>query len=263
MNVQAIKTRLVHAGEILLDDLLSESIKTLPEKSVVAVSSKVVALCENRVVPLDAATRDELIARESQMYLDPKLSLFGHHFTIASNTLVASAGIDQSNSDGNWVLWPRDLFASVNQARVFLKQHFDVKHVGVIITDGVSYPLRRGASGVALSWSGFQALKNSIGQPDLFGRTFAYEVQSVLSGLAASANLVMGEADQQTPLAVISDIDFVEFTGRAPTQAEIKEAIVPLEEDLYYPFWRLAPWQKGNAGRDSSAPKWYNIPVPQ
>jgi F420-0:gamma-glutamyl ligase len=46
----------------------------LAEGSIVVISSKVVALCENRVVPVDAATRDELILQEAEHFVDPSFS---------------------------------------------------------------------------------------------------------------------------------------------------------------------------------------------
>jgi F420-0:gamma-glutamyl ligase len=255
MKVEAVETRLVRAGEISLTDLLVESIKTLPEKSVVAISSKIVALCENRVVPFDQATRDELIAQEADYYIDPSFSPYSHHFTINGGTLVGSAGIDLSNADGALVLWPRDPFQSVNQVRAFLKQHFDVKNVGVIITDSVSSPLRRGTKGEMIAWSGFTAVHDYVGGKDLFGRDFAIEMSGIGTSLAVAANVVMGEGGEQTPLALLSDLDFVRFVDHDPTPEEIDVAFVPFDEDLFMPFLKLMPWQKGGGGYRASDQK--------
>jgi F420-0:gamma-glutamyl ligase len=246
MKVEPIKTRLVHANEISLADLLSESIKTLPENSVVAISSKVVALCENRVVPLDAATREELIAREAEWFIDPEFSPYGYHFTIAGGTLVASAGIDQSNADGDWVLWPRDSFKSASQARIFLEKHFNIKNVGVIIIDSISTPLRRGTIGEMIGWSGLSVVHNYVGSKDLFGRDFKMEMSGVGRSLASAANVVMGEGAEQTPVVLISDIDFVEFTRRDATTEEINMAFVPWDDDIFMPFLKQMPWQRGS-----------------
>lgn len=247
MKVEGIKTRLVRANEISLEDLLAESITELPEGSIVAISSKVVALCENRVVPHSQATRDELIARESEYFIDPAFSPYGHHFTIAGNTLIASAGIDESNADGNWVLWPQDSFASASRARNSLAARFGLKNVGVIITDSTSYPLRRGTFGVMISWSGFRVTRDYVGEQDLFGRDFVMEMSNVGTGLAAAANVVMGEGAEQKPVAIVSEIDFVEFEEDSPTDKEIDVAFVPYDQDLFMPFLRLIPWQRGSA----------------
>jgi F420-0:gamma-glutamyl ligase len=223
----------------------------LAEGSIVVISSKVVALCENRVVPVDAATRDELILQEAEHFVDPSFSQYGHHFTINGGTLVGSAGIDLSNADNQWVLWPSDVFASAEMIRIFLKKKYGVRQVGVIISDSVSSPLRRGTKGEMLAWSGFRATRNYVGEHDLFGRDFKLEVAGIGTGLAAAANLVMGEGAEQTPIAIVSDVDFVNFVDERPSQSEIDGAIVPFEEDLFMPFMKLMPWQAGKNGHKS------------
>jgi F420-0:gamma-glutamyl ligase len=248
MRVEAIKTRLVRAGEIPLTDLLSESIETLPEKSIVVISGKIVALCEGSVAP-GSVSRDELIVRESDYYLDPEFSRLGYLFTIVGNTLVSSAGVDQSNSDNNWVLWPRDPFASANRARAFLREHFKLDKVGVIITDSVSYPLRRGTKGEMIAWSGFRAVKDYVGSKDLFGRVMKVEMSGVGTSLAVAANIVMGEGIESQPLAVVSDIDFVDFVSHNPTKADIDLAFMPFADDIFFPFLKSMPWRKGKGRR--------------
>jgi F420-0:gamma-glutamyl ligase len=234
----------VCAGEIELNELLAESIKNLPECSIVAISSKVAALCENRVVPHEQATREDLIGREAEYYLDESFSQYGYHFTITSGTLVASAGIDESNGGGDWILWPKNPFESAKLAQDFLRQHFGVNNLGVIITDSVSSPLRRGTKGEMLAWSGFEAVNNYVGQPDLFGREFKMEMSGIGTSLAVAANVVMGEGAERTPIAPISDIPFVKFVDHNPTHDEINFAFVPFDEDLFMPFLKTMPWRK-------------------
>jgi F420-0:gamma-glutamyl ligase len=245
MKIAAVKTRLVHAGEISLNDLLIESIADLPEKSIVAISSKVVALAENSVLPRKDFTRQELIEKEAEWYLDPEKSSQGYYFTIVGNTLVSCAGIDESNADGQLVLWPRHPFASASQARKALLKKFGRRNLGIIITDSVSSPLRRGTKGEMIAWSGFEAVRNYVGDKDLFGRNFTMEMSGIGVSLAVAANVVMGEGSERTPLAVISDIDFVKFHDHDPTPAEIKTAFVPFDDDLFMPFLKLMNWKKG------------------
>jgi len=250
LKVEAIKTRLVRAGELSLEDLLSESIENLAENSIVVIASKVVALCENRIVSREKFTREELIEREAEWYLDPGFSEHGYFFSIVGSTLVSSAGIDESNSGGDWILWPKNPFRSANQARKFLLGKFNVKNLGVIITDSVSYPLRRGTKGEMIAWSGFGAVRDYVGNKDLFGRDFKMEMSGIGTSLAVAANVVMGEGAEQTPLALISDIDFVEFAKHDATPEEINVAFVPWDDDLFMPFLKLMPWRKGNGDKN-------------
>src|SRR4051812_46822152 len=106
MNITPIKTRLVHADECTIEQLLSESITELHDNSVIAISSKVIALCQNRVVSKHTITKTELIKQEADYYTPDGFNKYGHNFTILNNTFIPSAGIDESNVDNAFVLWP-------------------------------------------------------------------------------------------------------------------------------------------------------------
>lgn len=251
MIIAAIKTKLVRAGEISLNDLLTESITELPENSIVAISSKVVALCENRVVDISSTTRADLVKREADYYLPPEFSDYNYGFAITRGTLIASAGIDESNGDGHWVLWPKDPFASANAARKFLKSKFNRHNIGVVITDSNCLPpLRRGTIGIMVAWSGFDALNDLRGTPDLFNHQFKVSVSAIAGGLAAAANVAMGEGTESTPIAIISDANFVKFVDHDPTTKEIAATFVDKDEDIYAPFLNSVKWQHGAGGCD-------------
>ncbi len=110
-----------------------------------------------------------------------------------------------------------------------------MKNLGVIITDSTSVPLRRGAIGFALAWSGFKPLRDYRGSKDLFGRVFEIEIANLADSLAAAANLLMGEGTECTPLAVIRDAPGVVFTDsdREPKGSELRVAPA---NDLFAPL---------------------------
>lgn len=245
MIVTALKTDTITAGSIDLLSLLDTCVPELSEGSVVAITSKIVSLCENNVVPIGSVDKDELIARESDLYLPASLSKYGHRFTITNNTLIAVAGIDESNGNGVYILWPNDAQATANRVRAYLRQRFGLERVGVIITDSTSHPLRRGAAGIALAYSGFAALHDYVGQPDLFGKPFEVSQADIAGGLAAAAVVQMGEGSEQTPIAVLSDLAFVSFHDRDPTNEELADTNISLADDLFAPFIAGVDWQKG------------------
>lgn len=249
MVVTPIKTRRIGTAGQTLPELLDEYVVALPERSVLAVTSKVVSLCEGRVVPIASVDKEDLIKRESMYYLPAKYSSYGHHFTITGNTLIASAGIDESNGDEVYILWPSDPQRTADTVRDYLAARFGLRHVGVVVTDSTSYPMRLGTTGIALSHSGFVALNDYAGKPDLFGRPFALSQSNVSGGLAAAAVVAMGEGTEQTPLAVVSDIPFVAFQDRCPTAAELEALVVTKETDLFAPFVQNTGWQPGSAGK--------------
>lgn len=245
MIVQAIKTERILAGGMPLLKLLDTYVTGLRDGSVLAITSKVVSLCENNVVPISAGDKESLVIQESDYYLPAETSKYGYHFTVINNTLISMAGIDESNADNQYVLWPKDAQKTANEVRTYLRRRFGITKIGVLITDSVSHPMRRGAIGITLAHSGFAALNDYVGKPDLFGRPFHVSKADVAGGLTAAAVVQMGEGTEQTPLAVLSDLPFVTFQDRDPSEAELAEINISLEDDLYAPFLNSAAWQKG------------------
>lgn len=174
-----------------------------------------------------------------------KSSKYNHHFTITNNTIIGSAGIDESNGNGNFVVWPKNPQKITNDIREYLKKRFKLKKIGVILTDSASFPLRRGAQGIAIAHSGFSALKNYINTPDLFDKSFDISQANISGGLAAAAVLEMGESTEKTPIVVITDIPNVEFKNNSPTKKELNEINLSLEDDLLAPFLTSVKWVNG------------------
>ncbi|MBI4080182.1 MAG: coenzyme F420-0:L-glutamate ligase [Candidatus Levybacteria bacterium] len=249
MQITAIKTHKITIADTDIFPILDTYFVSLPEKSVVAVTSKIIAITEGRIVKVGEVEKETLIQEEAAYYLPSLENKYNINFTIKNNILAPSAGIDESNGDGNYILWPEDPQDAANSIRSYLQKRFGLQEVGVIITDSKTTPLRWGVTGFALSHSGFAALKSYIGEPDLFDRPFQYEKVNVMDSLAASAALVMGEGREQTPLALIEDIPFVVFQDRNPTPEELKTLHISLDEDLYAPFLKSVQWRKGKSSK--------------
>jgi F420-0:gamma-glutamyl ligase len=245
--VRAIKTDVVLPGGPDLFSVLDKAIPSLEENNIVVITSKIVSICEGRVVPFGAADKEELIIDESDLYLPKTLSRYGHHFSVVDHTLISSAGIDESNGASNYILWPKDSQATANQVRAYLVKRFELANVGVIITDSTCQPLRRGTTGICMAHSGFNALHDYIGTPDLFDKPFTVSMSSISGGLAAAAVVAMGEGTEQTPIAIISDVDFVQFQQRDPNDEELAVLNIPIEDDLFGPFLQnpSIDWQPG------------------
>jgi len=246
MIVTPIKTSRVTAGEGTLISFLDKFVETMPENSVLAITSKIVSLFENRVLPIGSIDKEELIKRESEYYLPGDLGKYGYHFSIANKSLTSAGGIDESNGNDNYILWPSDPQKTADEVRDYLVKRFDIKNVGVVITDSTCTPLRRGTLGAVVGHSGFLALRNYVGQPDLFGRPFEVSLANIALGLAASAVLVMGEGTERTPLVMLSDLSFVEFQQRDPSTEELDRMYIPRDEDLFAPFFDGVDWLKGD-----------------
>lgn len=246
MYINPIKTPKITADSKSLIKIIDEAIPDIAENSVIVITSKIVAICEGRVIPSKDIDKEDLVIKESDLYIPASLSKYGHHFTITNNTLIPMAGIDESNGKGYFILWPKNVQKTANDIRKYLRNKHGLTNLGVIITDSTSQPLRRGTTGIALAHTGFKALNNYVGTPDLFGRPFGVTQANVAGGMAAAAVLAMGEGAEQTPLCLLTDLNTIEYQEADPTQSELDELYVPLKADLFAPFLTAVNWQKGN-----------------
>lgn len=250
MKVTGIKTPKVLPTDRDLLKFLDKNIPRLKERSIVAITSKVAAILEGAVVPIEGTDKKKLIAREADRWLPPRpRSKFNITLTIKNGILAATAGIDESNGDGWYILWPKDPQRTANVARRYLMKKFRLKELGVILTDSASRSLRRGTFGIAISHSGFLALKDYIGKKDLFGRKLKMTKSNHMEALATAAVLLMGEGAEQMPLAVIEDAPFIQFRKSDPSRAELADLRIGMSEDLYAPILKSVKWKKGRGGR--------------
>lgn len=248
MIANSIRTHKITSVDNDIFKILDSYASELAENSILAVTSKIISITEGSILKMDGpqdGLKEKMIRENSEVYLPGASSKYNISFTITNNILSASAGIDESNGNGFYILWPKNPQESANKIREYLSQKFGLKNLGVVITDSKTTPLRWGVTGITLAHSGFKALKDYTGKPDLFGRPFVYEKLNISDSLAAAAVLVMGEGSEQTPIAVISDLENVEFQDRNPTKQELNDLKISLEEDLYAPFIKNADWQKG------------------
>ena len=227
MITKSIPTRVFKEGEDLIG-FITDHIKRLKEDSIVVVTSKIVALSERRTALIENdKTKENWIRSESEFAVPTQYVWL----TIKDGMVMANAGIDESNADGKLILLPKDSFQSATFLRTGLQRHFGVKRLGILITDSRTMPLRAGVVGAALGYAGFRGIKDYRGMPDIFGRKFHFSRTNVADGLATAAVLVMGEGNEQRPLAIIenSPAEFCDSIDR-------KELRIDLQDDMYKPL---------------------------
>lgn len=243
MKIKAIRTgRVVGAQNI--DAILDRYVKKIEENSVVAITSKIFSICEGNIIDSTGIDKEKLVYHEADLFLRGE-NKFGAILTIKNNILIPTAGIDESNGNGKLILWPKNPQKSANKIRKYLKNKFKLKNLGLIITDSKTTPLRWGTTGIAIAHSGFEALNSYIGNKDIFGREMIATKANIADGLASSAVLAMGEGNEQTPIALITNIPFVRFQERNPTEKEVSELAIDLKDDLYSKILTSVRWQKG------------------
>lgn len=244
MTIKLIKTQKIRGKQTILN-VLEQYLPPLTEQSIVAITSKIVAICEGRVVKLGTIEKQALVRKEADYYINPTSTNDYAILTVKNNIFIPSAGVDESNGNGYYVLWPKDSEKTAAAIRAWLAKRFNLKQVGVIITDSKTTPLRWGTTGVALGYSGFEGIKNYVGKSDIFGRALEVTKANVVDPLAAMAVLAMGEGAEQTPIAVLEDSGFVNFNHKYPSRKELALLNIGLKDPMYEPMLAAAPWQHG------------------
>ena len=239
MNIHSIHTGLFKEGESL-PHFLRKNIKTLHEKSVVVITSKIVALAEKRTIPVSKMKnkKEKIIRNESSVAYKTKYVWL----TLKDDLLMANAGIDESNGNGRYILLPKNSMRAAQTLQKQIKKMYGIRQVGVLITDSHTAPLRAGVTGIALGYAGFKGIYDYRGKRDLFGRPFSFSKVNVADSLAAAAVLTMGEGNERKPLAVIKNVP-VTFTDKTPK----RELIIPFADDMYLPYLKNLRNQTGSS----------------
>ena len=190
----------------------------LADGDVLAVTSKVVAKAEGRLVPLpgDPAERErvlrEAVAAETARVVARRGRLViaeTRHGLVGANALV-----DASNAGGDrLVLLPADPDASAARLRRDI-QALDGHDVAVVVTDTLGRPWRLGQTDVAVGLAGMGALDDWRGRADGDGRPLEVTEVAVADEVAAAADLVKGKA-ARVPAALLRGVPRPEGDGTA------------------------------------------------
>lgn len=243
MQTESIKTHKIAPGESL-ENILDQYVTNLYNGDILAITSKIVSLCQGQVIEKSSISKRNLIAREADSLLHTDHNPYDLYLTIKDNILIPSAGIDESNSNGLYILYPQNVQAVAYSLWQYLTAKFSMENLGVIITDSHTTPMRRGVTGITLGWCGFEPLHSYVNKPDIYGNLLHVTQINILDALATSAVFMMGEGDEQTPLAIIRNAPKISFVSRAPNAVEEKNVLVTMAEDLYAPLLMGAKWVK-------------------
>ena len=225
-KVVPIKTRIFRKDESLVDFIVSSLQKKSIEGKILAITTKVVSLSENRLVRREEISKTDLVKQEADHYLGQVFE--SCHLTIKENLLIPSAGIDESNSEtGDYLLYPHNPFASAKNIYQSLKKVLGLKEFGILLTDSRTMPMRRGVMGTAVAYYGFHGVDSKIGKTDLFNRELKMTQINIADSLSVGATLVMGEGDECQPLAI------VDFPVEFEMMVNNSEIHISWEEDLY------------------------------
>ena len=168
----------------------------------------------------------ELILAESAgvVRASPGLLIVRHRLGFT----LANAGIDASNvGDPDQVLLlPKAPDRSAKQLRTGIKK-VTGKRVGIIISDSWGRPWRLGTVGFAIGAAGVPAVVDMCGKPDIDGRILQATSIGLADELAAAASILMGQADEGTPVIVVRGLSLYSETGSA------QDLVRPIDSDVF------------------------------
>jgi coenzyme F420-0:L-glutamate ligase/coenzyme F420-1:gamma-L-glutamate ligase len=183
-----------------LADLLLTALGTGPalrEGDVVAVTSKVVAKAEGRVL---TSTREAELPGETRRVVARRGAT-----AIVRNRLgltMAAAGIDASNvAVGQVVLLPLDPDASARGLRAAIAERTGV-NVGVVVTDTAGRAWREGQTDIAIGAAGLLVAEDFAGRFDEYGNALVVTAPAVADEIAGLAELATGKLGAR-PFAVL------------------------------------------------------------
>lgn len=173
------------------------------DDDVVVVASKIVAKAEGRLAK--AVDREALIDAESVREVARRENPDGSVLRIVEThhgLVLAAAGIDASNVPGGTVLLlPQDPDASARALRRGLSARLGVRP-GVIVTDTVGRPWRRGIADIAIGVAGLHPIADLRGVADSHGRELQVSTIAIADEIAAAADLVKGKVAGR-PVAIV------------------------------------------------------------
>jgi len=216
----------------------------IQEGDILVVTHVIVSRAEGKIVNLDDVVPSEfaksiatqyekdpamveVVLRESKSIKrmgDGKLITETKHGFVCANS-----GVDKSNVPGEKIvaLLPDDPDVSAERIRQEVKRLTGCD-VAVIISDTHGRPLREGEINVAIGVAGIKPIRDRRGEKDLFGYVLKVKQTAVADELCSAAELVIGQADEGVPVAIIRGYKYQKFEN-----AKATELIRSAEKDLF------------------------------
>ncbi|NMB79736.1 MAG: coenzyme F420-0:L-glutamate ligase [Methanomicrobiales archaeon] len=206
---ESVSDRVIAAAKIACGGFKDGDILVLAETAVATSEGNVIRLAD--ITPSSRACHlaekhdidpavTEVVLRESDAIVG---GIPGFLLCMKAGTLLPNAGVDASNApEGCVTPLPKDPDASAARIRREIRAATGAA-TGVIIADSRTHAMRAGCSGVAIGCAGIPSVLDDRGRSDLFGRTLEVTKRAVADSISSAAELVMGEADECTPAAII------------------------------------------------------------
>jgi coenzyme F420-0:L-glutamate ligase/coenzyme F420-1:gamma-L-glutamate ligase len=228
----------------LICDAAEKQKTPIQDGDVIVVTHVIVSRAEGSIVDLDAVEPSQFaktIAKKNdkdpalvEVVLREAASIIrmrnGSLITLTKHGFIcANSGVDKSNVPGERTvaLLPKNPDESARQIRQEIKEQTG-KTVAVIISDTHGRPLRDGEINIAIGVAGLIPLRDRRGEKDLFDYVLRVKRTAVADELASAAELVMGQANEAVPAAIIRGYQY-----QKSEEATAKDMLRPLEKELF------------------------------
>ncbi|MFC1750338.1 coenzyme F420-0:L-glutamate ligase [Pseudomonadota bacterium] len=232
MLIKGLKSKIITQEDDLLKVVL-DTLKKQPLKDgdVLVITSKVVALTQGKIVEIKSEKEfEKVVKREADRVYGGKVATL----TLKDGIFIPWAGVDRSNiQKGKAVLWPDNPYKVAADLQKTLKKKFGLKKLGIIISDSICAPLRKGVTAVALGYAGFKGVEDERASKDLFGNKLKVTQKAVADMLAVAVNLEMGEGNEATPFVIVREAP-VTFTNRAAKSGDL---LIDRKDCLFNPLY--------------------------
>lgn len=220
-SVFGLATGIVKDGDSVAEKLIAAAEKSdaqgFRNGDILVLAETMVATAEGNIIRLDTITPSKRASELAEKYhMDSRVAevvlnesdsvvggIPGFLLCMKAGTLLPNAGVDASNAPPGCVTpLPKDPDLSAKRVKEDIAKLCGAK-VGVIVADSRTHAMRLGCSGVAIGCAGIPSVIDDRGRCDLFGRKLEVTKRAIGDNIASAAELVMGEADECTPAAIV------------------------------------------------------------
>jgi len=238
---------LVKAGDDLAKIIVETAAKNnvqIENGDIIVVSQKIVSKAEGRIVKISQINpSEEALKLAEKVQRDPKLIELvlkeTRRIIRASPEILIvedkrgliciNAGVDKSNVPrDSYSLLPENPDESARKIKERIAE-LTGKNVSVVIGDTFSRPFRRGQVEFAIGIAGIKPFKDYRGQRDLYNNLLRVKNVAIVDEIACAAELVMGQAKEAIPVAIIKNLERAETSEKS----SIKELAISRQEDLF------------------------------
>jgi coenzyme F420-0:L-glutamate ligase/coenzyme F420-1:gamma-L-glutamate ligase len=207
--------------DLILSSIKKNKIQLIPG-DIIVITHSIVSIAEGKLYCLekvriserakeiatkieDSPKRVEVALREADEVLreEPVLITKTKHGIITD-----FSGVDESNAPkDSLITLPNDPDKSAERISDFLGKSLGF-NIPVIITDTQGRPWRKGAVNIAIGVAGMSPFIRNVGKEDIYRKELRGSLVCLADQVAASAELVMGQADEGIPVVIVRGVDF-------------------------------------------------------